>query len=109
LADPAEKPVRFRLKRDFVDVPAAQAMRLIGDLESVVFSPQMRASAVTKIREAISTIESKPRITFSLGEKVTMNETLRRAWEQTRALPPALRELLDKLNDELNRARGSRP
>lgn len=98
-------PVRFRLRRDFVDVPVAHARRLIQDLERLALSPHMPFSAAAKIREAIAIVERRPRITFSLGEKITISETLRRVWEERKVLPPTLRELRDRLEDELERAR----
>ena len=97
--------IRFALKRDIVDVPVKHARRLIEELERSATSPQMRASAAAKISRAISDLPLLQKVTLSLGEKVTLNKTLRDVANKAPSLPPALRELLATLTDELDRAR----
>ena len=97
--------IRFALKRDVVEVPVKHARRLIEELERSTGSPEMRASAAAKISRAISELPPLPKITLSLGEKVTLNETLRDVARKAPLLPAALGQLLGTLTDELDRAR----
>jgi hypothetical protein len=98
--------IRFVLKRDVIDVPARHAGRLIAELERSAWSPEMRASAAIKIRRAITGVPMlSSRVILTLGEKVTLNETLRDVVHKTQSLPPALGELAKLLSDELDRAR----
>jgi hypothetical protein len=98
--------IRFVLKRDVIDVPVRQARRLIHELERSTWSPQMQASAAVKIRDAITGVPLLTRrVMFTLGEKVTLKETLRDVAHKTQSLPPALGELAKLLSEELDRAR----
>jgi hypothetical protein len=66
----------------------------------------MRASAAAKIGQAIGEARRLPKIMLSLGEKVTLSETLADVARAGRSLPSSLGNLRASLVDELERARG---